>query len=105
VLERGAAGDLLDLQVALAPCMQGYGEIAAWLLQQDWLKRDGNPYMAWIETYSSRDYTDVISDARNYVNALGRDVSEARFTELLKTFREATRLETGFWDMGLNRDG
>ena len=102
VLERGAAGSLLDLHVALAPCMQGYGEIAEWLLQQDWLKHDDNPYMPWIETYSAREYQDIILDARAYLNDLGQEISPTRYDELLKTFREATRLETGFWDMGLN---
>ena len=29
VLEAGNAGDLLDLYVALVPCMIGYGEIGA----------------------------------------------------------------------------
>ena len=32
VLERGMAGDLLDLHVALAPCIVGYAEIAAELI-------------------------------------------------------------------------
>lgn len=31
VLERGTAGDLLDLHVALAPCVLGYAEIGAML--------------------------------------------------------------------------
>ena len=31
VLDTGSRGDLLDLHVALAPCLIGYGEIANWL--------------------------------------------------------------------------
>ena len=31
VLDTGNRGDLLDLHVALSPCMVGYGEIANWL--------------------------------------------------------------------------
>lgn len=31
VLDTGNRGDLLDLHVALAPCLVGYGEIANWL--------------------------------------------------------------------------
>ena len=31
VLEKGLAGDILDLHTALAPCVVGYGEIGAHL--------------------------------------------------------------------------
>lgn len=34
VLDTGNRGDLLDLHVALAPCLVGYGEIANWLNAQ-----------------------------------------------------------------------
>lgn len=44
VLERGMAGDLLDLYTALAPCAVGYGEIG-WRLARDPRTRlEGNPY-------------------------------------------------------------
>jgi len=44
VLQRGLAGDLLDLQVALAPCLVGYGESGERLLADPTTRRDGNPY-------------------------------------------------------------
>ncbi len=48
-MERGLAGDLLDLNVALAPCIVGYAEIAKWLSAQPFLKTDDNPYLPWLE--------------------------------------------------------
>jgi len=48
VLERGAAGDLLDLQVALAPCTVGYAEIGVTLAEDPATRRADNPYAAWI---------------------------------------------------------
>lgn len=105
VLERGMSGDLLDLHVALAPCMQGYGEIALWLLDQDWLKRDDNPYMKWIKTYAADDYQAVAADARAHMDDLAFEIGERRMADLMRTFQEATRLETAFWQMGLDLAG
>ena len=100
VLEKGAQGDLLDLYVALAPCIIGYGEIGSMLHGAGML--DGNPYRAWIEMYSSDEYQ---TGARRTVDHLDRLMKtrggEGRFTSLVGTFKEATRLEAAFWDMGL----
>ncbi|MCR9222257.1 MAG: thiaminase II [Alphaproteobacteria bacterium] len=107
VLERGMAGTLLDLHVALAPCMLGYAEIAEWLLQQPWLKRDGNPYTPWVEMYSSAEYRDAAAEERAYIDALAaRETPNAeRRADLARTFREATRLEIRFWRMGYDLAG
>lgn len=100
VLEAGMAGDVLDLYVALAPCIIGYGEIGSMLHGAGML--DGNPYRAWIEMYSSDEYQ---TGARRTVDHLDRLMKtrggEGRFTSLVGTFKEATRLEAAFWDMGL----
>ncbi len=101
VLERGMAGDILDLHVALAPCIVGYGEIGARLAADPAAMADGNPYREWIETYAGDDYQEVV---RAEVAELDRLAAarggEARFEELARTFRAATRLEVGFWEMG-----
>ncbi len=56
VLERGLAGDLLDLQAALAPCLMGYGEAAERLIRDPATRLDGNPYAEWIAAYTSDGY-------------------------------------------------
>ena len=58
VLDRGMAGDLLDLHVALAPCIVGYAEIGAAM----GTAADDHPYQAWIEMYASDDYQQVAAD-------------------------------------------
>ena len=102
VLERGLAGDLLDLQVALAPCVVGYAEIGLRLMLDSGTLHESNPYEDWIEQYSSDDYVEV---ARGAVAQLDRSMaargSAARMPGLIETFRQATRLEAAFWDMGL----
>ena len=47
VLDAGMAGDLLDLQAALAPCVIGYAEIGARLTAEG-CDTDRNPYARWI---------------------------------------------------------
>lgn len=104
VLDRGMAGDLLDLQAALAPCVVGYGVIGARLAADPATKRgDGNPYDAWIAMYSGEEYLDVVRTSVAQVDRLAaKRGGEARFDALAKTFAAATELEVDFWQMGLN---
>jgi thiaminase/transcriptional activator TenA len=103
VLDRGMAGDILDLEVALAPCTIGYGEIALRIDEHPSRLRDGNPYESWIETYASPGYQALASGAASRLDALGLSHGgEARFASLAATFAEAARLEANFWQMGLN---
>ena len=102
VLERGLAGDLLDLWVALAPCVIGYGEIGAALAADPKTATSSNPYRAWIESYSGADYQAVARAHGERMEILmARRGGPGRLPALIETFRTATRLETAFWDMGL----
>jgi thiaminase/transcriptional activator TenA len=102
VLERGLAGDILDLQVALAPCVVGYGEIGQRLEADPATRLEDNPYRAWIEMYAGADYQALARSAVDELERLAeRRLSAPRFDDLARTFAQATRLETAFWDMGL----
>ena len=104
VLETGLAGDLLDLHVALSPCVIGYGEIGAHLSQSDSASSADNSYAFWIAEYGGAEYQKVANDARALINRLARDgLTEARYPRLLSIFKSATRLESDFWQMGLAR--
>jgi len=99
VLEKGLSGDLLDLHIALAPCIIGYAEIGTALKGQ----AAGNPYGAWIEMYASDDYQALAKAEIEQLDTLMTTRgSEGRFTALSKTFNQATRLEIAFWQMGLD---
>ena len=103
VFERGMAGDLLDLHVALAPCIVGYGEIGAALAADPDTVMDGNPYRAWIEMYAGDEYRDIADGAVAQLDRLAAAKGgDARFEEIAATFAQATRLEEAFWQMGLN---
>ncbi|MFN4099177.1 MAG: thiaminase II, partial [Pararhodobacter sp.] len=101
VLEAGYSGDFLDLMAALAPCVLGYGEIGARLAGS------GGAYSAWIETYSGAEYQALCRDVGALIDGalehrLGPDwAGLPRFARLTQRFATATRLEAGFWQMGL----
>ncbi len=102
VLESGMAGDSLDLYAALAPCVIGYGEIGAALRGDPDTVLTGNPYASWIEMYASDDYQEVAQGAIAQLDGLAAQrLTPARFEALARTFRQATRLEADFWQMGL----
>lgn len=102
VLERGLAGDVLDLHVALAPCIVGYAEIGARLNREHAATLPDNPYREWVEMYAGDEYQQVAANAIHHLDELERARGAgARFAELARTFREATVLEADFWTMGL----
>ncbi len=102
VLDAGNAGDLLDLYVALAPCMIGYGEIGAALtVGTGPLTADDTPYAEWINEYASPDYQELSLATVENLDALASEMmTEARYPRLRSLFASATRLEADFWQMG-----
>ncbi len=104
VLDAGHSGDLLDLLAALAPCVMGYGEIGRHLAAT----RSSDTYAEWINTYASAEYQQLCQDVGALLDAavmrrLGDDpTASPRWASLQARFAMATRLEVGFWDMGLD---
>jgi thiaminase/transcriptional activator TenA len=107
VLERGFTGDLADLLVALMPCVIGYAEIGFRLAGDPATTRIGNPFDAWIATYAGDDYqSGAAAAATQLERVLARRLGpepwiHPRWPELVDGFTTATRLEVGFWEMGL----
>lgn len=103
VMDCGFSGDFVALLAALAPCVMGYGEIGARLVRE----KTSDTYGDWIATYAGDDYQGLCRS----VGALLDGALERRFGHdyqslpvwqtMCARFRQATRLEVGFWDMGL----
>lgn len=103
VLDAGHSGDFLDLLAALAPCVLGYGEIGARLAHE----ASSDTYKDWIGTYAGDEYQEVCASVGALIDsAVQRRIgsqpeASPRWPALCERFRTATRLEVGFWDMGL----
>jgi thiaminase/transcriptional activator TenA len=103
VLDRGLHGDILDLEVALAPCTVGYGEVALRILADPARRAEKNAYQSWIDAYAGDDYQAMARAAAARIDALGvSHGGEARFARLAADFAEAARLEQRFWQQGLD---
>ncbi|MEH6727041.1 MAG: thiaminase II [Hyphomicrobiales bacterium] len=105
VLEAGQAGDILDLMVALAPCMLGYAEIGSDLQERfsgaDGKMAEDHPYRSWINEYSGEEYQAVARASQATLEKhAGELLTAARRPRLEKLFAQATRLESDFWQMG-----
>ena len=108
VMDTGLKGDLLDLLVALAPCVFGYGEIGRRLAHETDGPPADHPYRDWIATYAGDDYQGVCATAGTLIDEVaGRTIGDAhtaspRWPALTDTFATACRLEADFWQMGLD---
>lgn len=101
VLEAGMRGDLLDLHVALSPCVIGYAEIGQALAGGPGALDPANPYAEWITEYAGPEYRAVAHAAGDRLDALAKvSLTDARYPRLLELFKQASRLEADFWEMG-----
>jgi thiaminase (transcriptional activator TenA) len=102
VLDRGLAGDRLDLEIALAPCIVGYRVIAAERMADPGTRLDGNRYREWLEMYAGDEYRALADEAEAALDdAFLRRGGEGRFPSLAADFAASARLEAEFWQMGL----
>ena len=103
VLDRGVAGDRLDLETALAPCLVGYAVIAAERMADPDTRRDGNPYCEWLEMYAGAEYQSLAREAEAALDEqFARRGGEGRFPRLAADFATSARLEADLWQMGLD---
>ncbi|ROV90322.1 hypothetical protein VSDG_08151 [Cytospora chrysosperma] len=99
VLDIGQSEDWLGLQVALAPCLLGYGAVAKMLHGDSETVRDGNRYWNWIENYVADDYVQAVGTGSELLERHAVLQSPSRIEELVKIFIHATKMEIGFWEM------
>ncbi|RWR10296.1 thiaminase II [Sinirhodobacter populi] len=101
----GNSGDLLDLLVALMPCVAGYAEIGQRLLAAPTTRIEGNPYGSWIENYKGEEYHEMVAASLCKFEDIGqRYGGETRLARLQEIFTTASRLEADFWQMGMDAD-
>jgi thiaminase II len=101
VLDVGMSQDYLALQIALLPCLIGYGIIAKRLYEDPNTVRVGSRYWKWIEQYVASEYREAMMRGSDLIEKFATGLSPQRVEELAGIFVHATNMERGFWDMGL----
>ncbi|WVQ79761.1 phosphomethylpyrimidine kinase [Cryptococcus sp. DSM 104549] len=107
MLDIGAQGDILDLYMATASCLIGYGEVGLWLKRQVGRGEailEGNPYRRWMEDYGGEEFLGLVNQGiENLEKRVARDPpTPQKLAKLTKIWHDCLRFERGFWDMGLN---
>ncbi|KAG2040280.1 Phosphomethylpyrimidine kinase-domain-containing protein [Suillus americanus] len=108
LIDTGMQGDSMNLVVALAACLLGYGEIGLWLKEEarapdSWVQWEGNPYLKWMEDYSGDVYQKAVKAGLETLEsrATADAPSLMRFADWQDVWERCTRLEKGFWDMAM----
>ena len=94
----GLNKSLLELFIALSPCIIGYGEIGYNLSRKkNWKK---SKYSSWIKMYASKEYQSLAKSNIRYLDQLN-EREKIGFNTMLKVFKKASVLESKFWQMSL----
>jgi thiaminase II len=91
VLDIGQSQDWLALQVALLPCLIGYGIIAKRLHGDANTLREGR-YWKWVEQYVDQPYVDAMMRGSDLIEEHAHKQSVARVEELAQIFIHATNV-------------
>ncbi|MCJ1484831.1 hypothetical protein MMC06_005004 [Schaereria dolodes] len=101
ILDIGQSEDWFGLQIALAPCLIGYGAIAQRLYDDPRsLNGSENRYWHWVENYVAEDYVKTVTTGKDIIEKFATLQSPYRIEELVVIFIKSTLLETAFWDIG-----
>ena len=80
---------------ALLPCFWIYAEVGRDILARE---SAGNPYRAWIDTYSGTEFQEAVARMIAATDAAAQGASPALRERMHRAFAHATRLEWMFWD-------
>jgi thiaminase len=92
VLDVGQSEDWLGLQIALAPCLLGYGAIAAMLHDDPRTKTEDNIYLKWILNYVADDYVQAVNTGRGLIERHAALSSPSKVEDLVRIFLHATKV-------------
>ena len=129
IMDIGFQGDAIKLNMALAACLLGYGEVGLWLADESkrpdsWVIMDesSNPYVPWMKEYSGEMYQSAVEiglgapPVHPFGSLLSADeitatiesigvmtpITGASFEEWVEIWRKCVLLEKGFWDMAIS---
>ena len=105
LLDIGGREDWLALQVALSPCLFGYGEAANNILKNPETVHgfEKNPYWKWVQDYSGPEFNQAAEAFRKILESHAVKLSHDKIEQLIDIFATATRMECEFWNQALRK--
>jgi thiaminase/transcriptional activator TenA len=79
---------------ALLPCFWIYREVGYFIAKN---AVSPNPFQAWIDTYTDKDYHNVVDRVIDMTDQVAETASEVITQKMRKVFIQSTRLELNFW--------
>jgi thiaminase/transcriptional activator TenA len=95
LLRTAALGDFCESIAALLPCFWIYRDVGRDMAA---LSPPGNPYAAWIATYSGPAFDQSVSRMLSLTDRLGAEADAPARARMSRTFRRACWHEWRFWD-------
>jgi thiaminase len=93
VLDVGQSEDWIALQMALAPCLLGYGAVAQQLhADTASVRGEGNRYWNWIENYVADDYVGAVKIGSALLERHAALQSPSSIERLVKIFIHGTKV-------------
>lgn len=95
LIATSAIASLEEAVAAVLPCFWIYREVGLDIAKKT---VKNNPYVEWIDTYSSPEFADVTEKAINLLNEMAQDAAPKLLAAMEKAFKTSTLLEWHFWD-------
>lgn len=97
LVRTAATGDFSELAAALLPCMWAFSEIGQALALAG--PPSDRRFAAWIESYTSPEFTALSDWCRELVDRLGMDASPQQRAAMERVFLASSHHELAFWEM------
>ncbi|AFZ73955.1 thiaminase II [Natronobacterium gregoryi] len=95
-------GSLAEIAAAIYPCGQGYLDIAEHIA--DNLEEEDNPYLPFVEKYTSDEFHEAVDWMRSFVDRCGERYP-GEHEAMREAFLTSARLEHQFWEMAYTKEG
>jgi len=92
------AGDALDILVAVLSCQWSYQFIGEHVAKVKGTL-DHPLFGEWVRGYSSKEFAEVTELMIDYINSLGKNISQEKREYLKEVFVNCSRFEYEFWEM------
>lgn len=95
LIATAATAPLEEAIAAVLPCFWVYRNVGCNIAKE---ATENNPYMRWISTYSSPEFSTATDQAINILDEVASECTSNELTRMERAFEYSTLLEWHFWD-------